>query len=223
MVIINWKIDKDEWIEYTRYIPFSTEREQSIMARPREFDEHKALTAAMQVFWEKGYEATSLSDLTTAMGIQRPSLYAAFGGKEALFQAALSLYAERSLNFIRQKLQSAPSAKTAILLYLQGIADSTNGRKPELGCMCVNTIVELAPHHQQFTRFTREYQQQITELIRSTIENGIHRGELSQDLHAPALANAIGIAAVGLAVTMKSCPDLSVVEQAIDQIIQLLD
>jgi TetR/AcrR family transcriptional repressor of nem operon len=87
----------------------------------------------------------------------------------------------------------------------------------------VNTIVELAPHHQGVTQFTREYQRQVTELIQSILEDGKHRGQLSQDLHASALANAIVIAAVGLAVTMKSGPDRSVVEQAIDQIIQLLD
>ncbi|UJF35168.1 TetR/AcrR family transcriptional regulator [Paenibacillus hexagrammi] len=193
------------------------------MVRPREFDEHTALTAAMMVFWEKGYEATSLTDLTRAMGIQRPSLYATFGGKESLFQAALTLYAERSLIFIRQKLQNAPSARSAILLYLQGIADSGDGRKPELGCMCVNTIVELAPHHQPFTQFTREYQQQLTALIQSVVENGIHTGEFSQNLDASSIAGAIVIAAVGLAVTMKSCPDHSVVEQAIHQIIKMLD
>ena len=193
------------------------------MARPREFDEHQALTAAMQQFWEKGYEATSLSDLTRAMGIQRPSLYGTFGGKESLFQAALELYAKNSLTFIRKKLGGAPSARAAVLLYLQGIVSNADGRRPEFGCLCVNTIVELAPHHQGVTQFTREYQRQVTELIQSILEDGKRSGELSQDLHAPALANAIVIAAVGLAVTMKSGPDRSVVEQAIDQIIQLLD
>ncbi|MBB3113726.1 TetR/AcrR family transcriptional repressor of nem operon [Paenibacillus phyllosphaerae] len=193
------------------------------MARPREFDEHQALTAAMQVFWEKGYEATSLSDLTSAMGIQRPSLYSTFGDKESLFQAALSLYAERSLAFIQKKLESAPSAKAAVLLYLQGVVSSADGHRPELGCLCVNTMVELAPHHQGFTQFTRVYQQQITELIQSILEKGKQSGELSETLYAPALASAIVISAVGLAVTMKSNPDITLVEQAVQQIILLLD
>ena len=83
------------------------------MARPREFDEHQALTAAMQQFWERGYEATSLSDLTRAMGIQRPSLYGAFGGKESLFQAAIELYAKNSLTFIRKKLGKRPPSARA--------------------------------------------------------------------------------------------------------------
>jgi AcrR family transcriptional regulator len=63
------------------------------MGRPRSFDIEKALDQALQVFWHKGYEGTSLSDLTEAMGINRPSLYAAFGNKEALFRKALDRYA----------------------------------------------------------------------------------------------------------------------------------
>jgi TetR/AcrR family transcriptional regulator, transcriptional repressor for nem operon len=210
-------------MKYIYCIPIGTKKGEFIMARPREFDEQQALTAAIQVFWEKGYEATSLSDLTSAMGIQRPSLYSTFGDKKALFQAALSLYAQRSLSFIRKKLESAPSARAAVLLYLQGIVSSAEGHRPELGCLCVNTMVELAPHHQGFSQFTRDYQRQITEMIHSILEEGIQNGELSAGLQAPALANAIVISAVGLAVTMKSKPDLSVVEQAIQQIIQLLD
>jgi len=62
------------------------------MARTREFDEEKVLEAAMQLFWEKGYEATSLSDLTARMGIQRPSIYSTFGDKKELFEAALRRY-----------------------------------------------------------------------------------------------------------------------------------
>ena len=64
--------------------------------RPRAFDTHRALDRALHVFWQKGYEGSSLSDLTRAMGINRPSLYAAFGGKEALFRQVLDRYAEHS-------------------------------------------------------------------------------------------------------------------------------
>ncbi|WP_163484892.1 TetR/AcrR family transcriptional regulator, partial [Escherichia coli] len=65
--------------------------------RPREFDTDSALTAALRVFWSKGYEGASLSDLTEAMGITRPSLYAAFGNKEALFKKTLDLYQREKL------------------------------------------------------------------------------------------------------------------------------
>lgn len=83
------------------------------MARQREFDEDKVLDAAMQLFWEKGFEATSLSDLTSRMGIQRPSLYSAFGDKKGLFEAALRKYTSAHAASIRGKLQTNSSVKEA--------------------------------------------------------------------------------------------------------------
>src|SRR3546814_14799860 len=81
-----------------------------VKGRPREFDVGDALAAALRVFWSKGYEGASLTDLTEAMGITRPSLYAAFGNKEALFRKALDLYEEEKLAYVRGALD-APTAK----------------------------------------------------------------------------------------------------------------
>jgi AcrR family transcriptional regulator len=78
--------------------------------RPREFDADEALTAALRVFWSKGYEGASLSDLTEAMGITRPSLYAAFGNKEALFCKALDLYEREKLAYVSEALACADCA-----------------------------------------------------------------------------------------------------------------
>ena len=75
--------------------------------RPREFDYEKALDQAMRVFWEKGYEGTSLPDLTQAMGINRPSLYASFGNKEELYKKALNRYAQTSAAFFRENSRRA--------------------------------------------------------------------------------------------------------------------
>ncbi len=76
-------------------------RSGGLLGRPRTFDIDKALERALRGFWEKGYEGTSLSDLTEAMGINRPSLYAAFGNKEALFRKALDRYVEKTRAFVR--------------------------------------------------------------------------------------------------------------------------
>ncbi len=78
--------------------------------RPREFDVDAALTAALKVFWQQGYDATSLTDLTEAMGVSRPSLYAAFGNKESLYRKALDLYEREKLAYVQRAL-AAPTAR----------------------------------------------------------------------------------------------------------------
>src|SRR6202030_3262348 len=90
--------------------------------RPRSFDIDKALDLALQVFWRKGYEGTSLSDLTKAVGVNRPSLYAAFGDKKALFRKALDRYLTGPAGYTQEALKE-PTARTVVERLLQGAAD----------------------------------------------------------------------------------------------------
>lgn len=191
------------------------------MVRPREFDEQEALAAAMQVFWEKGYEAASINDLTSRMGIQRPSLYAAFGGKRELFEAAINKYSQLSIAYIQNSLRHAPTVNEAFRIYLYGIIDGVGGGNTDYGCLCVNTMVELAPHDETFSAFTKDFQMKLANLFQQTIENGIRTGELSQNVNAAALAHALTVSSIGLSVSMKSRPDRSFVENAIEEILTL--
>src|SRR5947207_11547368 len=98
--------------------------------RPRAFDTDAALDAALAVFWRKGYEGASLTDLTAAMGINRPSLYAAFGSKEDLFRKALDRYAEGPAAYVREALEE-PTARAVAERLLRGAAELlTNPRNP---------------------------------------------------------------------------------------------
>ncbi|MFC4257105.1 TetR family transcriptional regulator [Altererythrobacter xixiisoli] len=106
--------------------------------RPREFDVEQALGAALRVFWDKGYESASLTDLTDAMGITRPSLYAAFGNKEALFKRALDLYESEKLNYIHCAV-TAHTAKEVARRLLEGAIDTMTGECR--GCMHVTVSV----------------------------------------------------------------------------------
>ena len=97
------------------------------MGRPRAFDTEKALDQALQVFWKKGYESTSLADLTQAMGINPPSLYAAFGNKEALFLAVIQRYAEGPGGYLTDALE-APTAREVVARMLNDAADLQTGK-----------------------------------------------------------------------------------------------
>src|ERR1700716_3131988 len=95
---------------------------RGLLGRPRAFDIEKALERALRVFWQKGYEGTSLSDLTEAMGINRPSLYAAFGNKEELFRKALDCYGEGPVSYFAKALEE-PTARQVIEKLLYSSAD----------------------------------------------------------------------------------------------------
>ena len=117
--------------------------------RPREFCVDEALAQALRMFWEKGYEGTSLNDLTEAMGITRPSLYAAFGNKESLFRKALDLYETEKLAYIRRALEQ-PTARGVAEIMLRGSVDnvmSVSCNEPH-GCMGVITSVACGPESQ---------------------------------------------------------------------------
>jgi AcrR family transcriptional regulator len=108
--------------------------------RPREFDIDEALAAALRVFWRKGYEGASLTDLTEAMGITRPSLYAAFGNKEALFRKALDLYEREKLAYVGEALQAPSSREVAERLLRGALAMQTSDCEPK-GCMRIISSV----------------------------------------------------------------------------------
>lgn len=106
------------------------------MGRPRAFDKDKALDRAMEVFWRKGYEGASLADLTKAMGINPPSLYAAFGNKEGLFRSALDRYVEGRADFLAEVL-NAPTARGVAERMLRGTADLLTDPCHPPGCVLI--------------------------------------------------------------------------------------
>jgi AcrR family transcriptional regulator len=107
-----------------------------IKGRPREFCVDRALAAALRVFWSKGYEGASLTDLTDAMGITRPSLYAAFGNKEALFRKALDLYEREKLEYTRAALEQ-PTARAVAEHIMRGALEAQTGKSEPHGCLGV--------------------------------------------------------------------------------------
>ncbi|WP_067537317.1 TetR/AcrR family transcriptional regulator [Nocardia crassostreae] len=112
--------------------------------RPRSFDADAALGHALEVFWRHGYEGTSLADLTAAMGINKPSLYAAFGNKEELFGKVLARYLDGPGAYAADALD-APTGREVVERLIHGAVDLAAGANTPRGCVCVKTVQACGP------------------------------------------------------------------------------
>ncbi|WP_294121295.1 TetR/AcrR family transcriptional regulator [Sphingomonas sp.] len=145
--------------------------------RPREFCVDYALAQALSVFWAKGYEGASLTDLTEAMGITRPSLYAAFGNKESLFRKALDLYEREKLDYIGKAMAQPTARKVAEAMALGSIENATGGGEPH-GCLRVISSVACGPaaqsiHHEVVERSNKGKQALIERFERAKQEGDL--------------------------------------------------
>jgi TetR/AcrR family transcriptional repressor of nem operon len=153
------------------------------MARPREFDLDEALEAAMDAFWLRGYGATSLADLMQAMGLQKGSIYKAFGDKHALFLSALQRYLDQMYESQRATLAAAASPKAAIRAWLDQLIEAAPAAGGSCrGCLAVNTLIELGPHDEQARAVLEAHFDRVRRLLLEQIRRGQERGEFRRDV-----------------------------------------
>src|SRR5918992_925519 len=157
--------------------------------RPRGFDRDAALRRAMEVFWQRGYEGTSISDLTAAMGINSPSLYAAFGSKEELFREAIDLYDTTDGSASERALREGPTARAAIEAMLRDNAELYADPEKPSGCMVVLGTTTWTPHNEAVREYLADIRHKTFELIRARLERGVAEDEI------PAGADVEGFAA----------------------------
>src|SRR6202795_1936231 len=119
------------------------------MARPRSFDPDEALDLARDVFWQHGFQSTSLDDITAATGLAKPSLYAAFGDKNALFLKVLERYHARIVAQAERIINDGPSARDAVHRWLTGFVPFCSGVKGKRGCLSINTAADGAGGEEQ--------------------------------------------------------------------------
>ena len=171
--------------------------------RPREFDVDEALAAALRVFWTKGYEGASLTDLTEAMGITRPSLYAAFGNKEALFRKALDLYEREKLAYVGEALNQPTSRAVAEHLLRGALEMQTNDREPR-GCMRVIGSVTCGPEAESIRADLMARRQSSQRAICERLERAKAEGDLPDDTNVEGLCAYMGAILQGLAIQSAS-------------------
>ncbi|MPZ40988.1 MAG: TetR family transcriptional regulator [Rhizobiales bacterium] len=156
--------------------------------RPRSFDRAAALRRAMEVFWAKGYDGTSMADLTAAMGVNSPSIYAAFGCKEQLFGEAVALYAATEGGRIWSSMVTAPTARAAIETMLRTSAEEfTRAGKPR-GCLIALGAIHTDQGNEVVRRDLRQKRAQNIEQLSRRLERGIADGELPKGLDRRAIA-----------------------------------
>ena len=165
--------------------------------RPREFDVDIALAAALRVFWEKGYEGASLTDLTEAMGITRPSLYAAFGNKEALFKQALDLYGQEKLAYVRTALD-APTARGVAQRLLEGTIINITSDCP--GCLGVMVSVKNNACSSPIQADIRGRAKASHDAMVTRMQQAIEDGDFTLPVSAEAMTNYLTAVLQGLAV-----------------------
>ena len=180
------------------------------MSRSREFDREAVLHKAMYTFWMKGYEATSVRDLTSAMGIGRQSMYNSFGDKHTLFLECLDLYCEGSRVRMLAPMHAANGGIASIETYFEtAIRNMTRG--PRIACFLVNSAVEVAPHDAQVAQRSADFSNQLAEALQCAVTVGVSAGEICVEDVSTA-ANVLRNTFFGLATSSKAGVDVSTLQ-----------
>jgi TetR/AcrR family transcriptional repressor of nem operon len=167
------------------------------MARSKEFDEERALAAAVDVFWRQGYENTSLEALMAEMGIAKQSLYDTFGDKRALYLKAMAFYRKQTNSSLRELVASAPTVKegfTRILLSLVAESREQHAR----GCLLLSANMERAVDDEEIATFLTDNQAEVESIFAEALQRAKRAGELGDEQDAGALAKFFVVTLQGM-------------------------
>ena len=173
------------------------------MARPREFDVEDALDAAMEAFWDRGFQATSLADLMEATGLQKGSIYKAFGSKHELFSQALARYLDDMYAKMQGALEGPESAEEGVRRWLKLILRLCNKQDTRRGCFALNSVVELGPHDEATASQLRKHFIRVEKLLARAIARGQGQGEFRSDKSPQELADVLFLFAKGMLASSK--------------------
>lgn len=188
----------------------------------KQFDVEAGLQRAMQTFWERGYEATSVQDLVETMGINRGSLYDTYGDKRSLFLAALRSYDENVRRKTLAEWEADLPPRRAIRKVFEVFAQPAMAGDPANGCLLTNSTLELAAHDREVREIVAHSQLQIEVFFARAIGRGIAEGEIAPQVNPDEAARGLLASLLGLVVLTRSRPEAQLLNSIIDDALNRL-
>ena len=185
------------------------------MARTKEFDPEEALEAAMELFWRRGYEATSMRSLLEGMGVGRGSFYDTYGDKRALFLAALDRFEKNRTTWALEVLETSLSPVAGIEEVFGRTLESLVGYEPRRGCLLANSAVELAPHDPEVAAHISGYVRRLEGAFEDALERARKMGEIPEGSKPKALARFLVTSLHGLCVMARAGAERETLEDAV--------
>ncbi|MEL6675263.1 MAG: TetR/AcrR family transcriptional regulator [Bacteroidota bacterium] len=161
------------------------------MARPKQFKESDILEKAVELFWKQGYHATSIQDLVDHLGVNRASLYGAFGDKQGLFEQALKNYQETNVAIMKDFLDQYDSVKEAFVALFQRGIEKAHKEEFTRGCFVINTTAALLPEEKELLENLSTHKELVENIFQSYLKKGMDQGEFSPSLHLPTAASLL--------------------------------
>lgn len=194
------------------------------LGRPLAYDPDTALNAAMQVFWSKGYEATTLQELLKAMGLSKSSFYQSFGGKKELFLRCISRYREKVSQALADLLESSDSGRSFIeRMLLNSAAEARRTNDARRGCLLMNTAAECAQKDSDIAERVALGFEGLRVILCRAVRQGQAEGEITQELEAEALASYLISSLGGIKTVVKGGADEERVRDIVAVILRALD
>jgi TetR/AcrR family transcriptional repressor of nem operon len=193
------------------------------MGRLRAFDEDKAIDAAVDCFWSRGYEASSVRDLAERMGIGGASLYNAFGDKRSLFATALERYANRSLRERIDRMERLGRPKEAIAAFFAEIITRSLADRDRKGCLLVNSALDVAPHDADIGKVVAGYLDELRAFFQRNIVRAQAVGQVSRALDAEEVSSHLLGVLLGMRVLARTRPDRASLDSVVRPALRLLD
>ncbi|WP_375788466.1 TetR/AcrR family transcriptional regulator [Bradyrhizobium sp. Pha-3] len=173
------------------------------MSRAREFDETEVLDKALQVFWQQGYEGTSLNDLLDATGLTKSSLYATFGSKEDLFHRIVERYLSKHVEFRQACALAEPTPRRIVERLLYGMADLHAGSRTPPGCLITGAALACSPETESIRQHLVRSRNEFGQILRERLEAVASAGALPPGMTAADAARLVVLTIQGMAVEAK--------------------